>query len=102
MGFYIETDGPKNKATWLVNNHGAKVVDNKTVAIIVSDESSLEGCVCVVDNGPFEAAGYIYDKQELESFLREDGRIKVWLKMNKEKAKELSRYKDYLEEKNKR
>ena len=39
-----------------------------------------EGLVCVVDNGPFDAAGYCYDERELEHFKEErTGRPRKWL-----------------------
>lgn len=42
----------------------------------------FEGIVCVVDNWPrpFEAAGYAFDKEELDRFKRpHDVRYKTWL-----------------------
>lgn len=38
-----------------------------------------DNIVCVVNNGPFEAAGYAFDEQELKVFARPDGRPKRWL-----------------------
>lgn len=34
--------------------------------------------VCVVDNGPFAAAGYAYDADEWEAFSQDDGRKRQW------------------------
>jgi hypothetical protein len=39
----------------------------------------VENLVCVVDNGPFEAAGYAYSFAEFQAFRRFDGRPRKWL-----------------------
>lgn len=45
--------------------------------------------MCVVDNGPFEAAAIGYDEKELDRFKRPDDRPKRWLILTKAKAIEL-------------
>jgi hypothetical protein len=48
----------------------------------------------VVDNGPFEAAGFCFSEKELEEFGRPgDHRPKVWVAMDWKRASELSGYK---------
>ena len=92
MGYYIETDANKDKAKWLINNHDAKVITHTEAALIMCDDKRTKGVVCVVDNGPFEAAGYAFSFEEFESFLREDGRRKLWLSMDRDTAETLSNY----------
>ena len=52
--------------------------------------------VCVIDNGNFEAAGYIYNQAELEEFARRDSgepqRRRTWLIVPG--AKDLAGYKE--------
>lgn len=52
-----------------------------------------ENLVCVIDNGNFEAAGYIYNQAELEGFLPtpNDRRKRWWLTVPN--AAELAGYK---------
>lgn len=82
MGFYIETPVNKGKAEYLVNNHGAvRLSGYMPVA------EAHEVLICVVDNGPFEAAGIMYSLNEVESFNDEqDRRPKEWLLMTKEEV----------------
>lgn len=75
MGYYIETDYHKNKAEWLKNNAGG-------IFIAGMPATQQEGYVpvCVVDNGPFEAAAIAYTKHEAGVFNRDyDPRPKQWL-----------------------
>lgn len=93
MGYYIETGHNLNKTNWLRINHGAQLMlcPPPTFAD-VPDGAAL---ICVVDNGPFEAAAYIYNQRELEAFDDpRDIRRKWWLLMDKNKAEELSGYKE--------
>lgn len=91
MGFYIQ--GPNNlKADYLIQNHQAKVVSQTDAKMLV--EKDEEAVVCVVENGPFDAAGLAFNLRELEAFtLDSDPREKTFLVMNKEKAHELAGYK---------
>jgi hypothetical protein len=73
--------GPLGKADILMEKYGAE----HTNAIIPQDSSKV--LVCVVNNGPFEAAGIIDNEDELNRWLDfQDARPKVWLKMEKEQA----------------
>ncbi len=71
MGKYINKIGTtfEEKVTNLKNNHKA----------VETDSSFKKDLVCVVDNGPFAAAGYMYDKEERDDFATFDGRKKMWL-----------------------
>ena len=52
-----------------------------------------DAVICVIDNGLFEAAGLIYDKNEFIEFtLPMDMRKRTFLKMDKELAHKLSGY----------
>jgi hypothetical protein len=91
MGYYIQTKGHHNKAEQIC-------LDNKEASIIpqplLFDEvASGMALICVVDNGPFEAAAYCYSEKEFEAFTEPDGRRKKWLVMDKAKAEKLSGYK---------
>ena len=74
MGCYIETPVVKGKADWLMNNAGARPVSDLSFP-------PMDGylMVCVVDNGPFEAAAIAYSREEWKVFTRPDGRMKMWL-----------------------
>ncbi len=88
MGYYIETGLPPGKAAWLVKNHDAQIIARTEAREAFKDG---KGVICVVDNGPFEAAAYCFDESEIEAFAYpEDYRPKTWLTMDKEKAEELS------------
>jgi hypothetical protein len=66
MGFYLQTPSAKRKADYLVGNHGA---------LLLLDPEYHSGeytTVCVVDNGPFEAAAVAYDRSEFDKFSAPD------------------------------
>lgn len=48
-------------------------------ATIVSGTSYEPNLVCVVNNGSFAAAGYMYSESEYRVFSNPDGRPKTWL-----------------------
>lgn len=76
MDLYIN---PKNgtKEEWL-DTHGRLI---SAFDVIEADETK----VCLVDNGPFTAAGICFDHSKLESFARFDGRLKTWHAVSDEK-----------------
>jgi hypothetical protein len=76
MGYYINNVKgvqlpPIRKADWLKSLAGAKEVSHP-----ISFQPDL---VCVVENGPFDAAAFAYSEEEMNEFLRPDGRKKTWL-----------------------
>lgn len=75
MGYYINSTSKgvrlpaKGKANQLIFD-GAKRVKNEF----------QENLVCVVDNGPFEAAAYAFSEDEFNAFNDpDDNRNKEWL-----------------------
>ena len=89
MGYYIETGANRNKAEFLMENHDAIKLASAKEALDAMN-SGL-GVVVVLDNGPFEAAGYCYSPSELVEFSRpDDPRPKTFLAMDKPTAERLS------------
>ena len=92
MGYYIEVPEVKGKAQQIVDIHGAELLER--VPLSVGDVPEDKAIICVVDNGPFEAAAFAYNDMELREFARPDPRPKAWLLMDRAKACELTGYKD--------
>ena len=89
MGYYIEVPKNKGKAQQIVDLYGARIVNQRPT---FTDLKEDEAIICVVDNGPFEAAAFAFNHQELMEFARPDGRPKIWLIMDRAKACELTGY----------
>ena len=95
MGYYIEVPHNKGKAQQLVDLHSAQILDKKPEFNEVAPDKAI---ICVLDNGPFEAAGYAYSERELAEFAAPDRfgsyqRPRTWLIMDKKLAVKLSGYK---------
>ena len=92
MGYYIQTDKPTGKAQQLMEIPGTeKIVSGVPTWSEIPSDKAL---ICVVQNGPFDAAALAYSEKELEVFsLPNDLRPKTWLLMDKENAHELAGYK---------
>jgi hypothetical protein len=90
MGYYIS--GPvRGKAKYLVDEYGAELLPfpPRSYDSIPDDMAA----VVVIDNGPFEAAGFAYSEQELKAFSEEDDpRLKSWLLMDRKTAEALTGY----------
>ena len=74
MGYYINQNS-KGQGLPALCKVSALIADGATI----TDASFKENLVCVVNNGPFEAAGYMYSENEFNQFARPDGRDKIWL-----------------------
>lgn len=82
MGYYIETDSNKNKASWIISNMRGKKVTKQEAEVkgFQNIDGELHIPVVVLDNGPFEAAGIAYSKREFDAFTRpSDFRPKTYL-----------------------
>jgi hypothetical protein len=78
MGYYIQTSQPKNKAAAIKQDFDAIEVTVDEAEFFIKEQ--MGAVVCVVDNGPFEAAAYCYNLDEFRAFtLSEDDRPKTWL-----------------------
>lgn len=73
MGAYVNPVG-QTKEAWL-KEHGELVSEAPKA---FDERMKLELPVCLVDNGPFTAAGIAYSAGELSAFKYPDGRRKEW------------------------
>lgn len=82
MGFYIEVPENRNKAEQLKKlYHAQMVLRPASVAEIPKDKI----LVCVVQNGPFDAIGIVFDQRELEDFSEtRTGRPRTWMLLDRE------------------
>lgn len=78
MGYYIETGTVKNKAALIQETYGAIQITQQEAEFFVNEH---EGAViCVVDNGPFEAAAFCHNGDAFRAFSNPtDARPKTWL-----------------------
>ena len=91
MGYYIEVPKSKGKAQQVVELYGGRVAPYPPS---FEDITPDEAIICVVDNGPFEAAGFAYDQDELYRFTNIDGRRRTWVIMSRRKACKLTDYEE--------
>ena len=86
MGFYIE--GPlKDKEVFMHHEYGA---ESCVCPKSYSDIPKGKALICIIDNGPFEAAGFCFDEEEFEEFIAPDPRPRSYVLINRTKAEELS------------
>ena len=93
MGYYVW-----NKAEMTDGNHLNKAdritaqypeVQEVHVLAASPDRTGQTVSVCVIQNGPFDAAVICYNDAEYRDFKREDGRPKRWLIFPRAKVIEL-------------
>jgi len=72
VGQYIECWPRHGKAALILNEFGGEQISVETARELISEPELLQAMnqaiVCVVDNGPFEAAAYCPNLQEFETF----------------------------------
>lgn len=92
MGYYIDVNSngvrlpARNKADYLITDGGVELKGSS-----IKFQPNL---VCVIENGPFDAAGFCYNQEEFEVFnYSKDFRPKRWIVYPK--AAELSGYLKY-------
>ena len=82
MGYYIETGTRKGKAEQIMDSLDAIEISQDEARIFLEEGTDC-AIICVVDNGPFEAAAYCHDLKEFGQFtLSIDDRPKIWLMVN--------------------
>jgi hypothetical protein len=80
MGKYVNIDlkgkplNARTKAVDLIKS-GANPIDEPELF----NQHQGKAVICVVKNGPFDAAAWAFSQGELECFKRDDGRPKDWL-----------------------
>jgi len=79
MGYYINPPS-ETKEQWL-QKHGTPVHGD---VVLSHDFSGPTLPVCLVDNGPFTAAGIAFDAGELRAFGHPDRRPKSWFLVSRE------------------
>lgn len=87
MGFYIQGP-PLGKVGFIESEYGAEVLSGPPSSFDEVPEN--KGLICVVSNGPFEAAGFCFSASEFDAFTHPDTRPKTWLLMDLEEAKRAS------------
>lgn len=93
MGYYIQCSDAHGKAKEIMDTlDGIEVSADEAEMILREDMGGA--IICVVDNGPFEAAAYCYNLTEFRQFNRpDDDRRKTWLLVNdKDKVEQLTGY----------
>lgn len=91
MGTYLNHTGKRplralGKAADLTLDTGAT-----RVAPPVFPPADGKTLICVVSNGPFEAAAVCDTEREFRAFREPDGRYKVWLEMDSATVAELTK-----------
>lgn len=88
MGYYIEVPTHQGKAEVIESLYDGMMIPQPTSFDKVPKDMAL---ICVVDNGPFEAAGFVYNENEFRDFTDpKDNRPKKFLLMSWGLASELS------------
>jgi len=91
MGYYVQAPSNKGKAEYLAENF-----ERSRLATLSEARDAMEngeGVIVVVDNGPFEAAGFCYDVHEFNAFTDpSDSRPKKYVVMDYDLAADLSGY----------
>ncbi len=82
MGYYIECQRNTGKAKQIFDS----LPDAKIETGPFFDETGKRVGVCVVENGPFDAAAIAFSKREMEAFsgTARDFRRRTWLSLPRE------------------
>lgn len=90
MGYYVQTGTTHRKAERIAHEHGGHIVRKPRQFSDIPEDKAL---ICVVDNGPFEAAALAYDEREFDAFTEpDDDRPKQFVLLDKNVAYGLAGY----------
>ncbi|MFB3432023.1 MAG: hypothetical protein ABL309_13985 [Phycisphaerales bacterium] len=87
MGYYVQTKKAFNKADDICDQHGGKRLSRQEAHEASKDEN--RAVIVVMNNGPFEAAGFAYCHEEFHEFA-DDGRATAFVEIDRDKACELT------------
>ena len=78
MGWYVETGTQFQKANLIATRFKGRIVSQSEAKEAMNDPT--KGVIVVINNGPFEAAGFAFDMGEFEAFtLPDDFRPKQYV-----------------------
>lgn len=90
MGFYAETYRNHNKAATLAAQYGGRTAERDEA--LAAFEQGM-GVFTVVNNGPFEAAAFMFNMTEWQEFHHpEDRRPRTYVIMDRGTAERISGY----------
>ncbi len=90
MGYYIQGGGALGKTQFLVTEMGGKQIPQPRSFDDIPADKAL---ICVVNNGPFQAAGLIFSPSEFKAFtLPTDYRDKEFVLVNRQDAFDAAGY----------
>jgi len=94
MGYYINTPKiPKKGKTAFLKGSGAEIITLREAEKLINPLNKDWAVICVIDNGYFDAATYIFSAREFAEFSNPtDTRTKEWLKMTKIAAECMAGY----------
>jgi hypothetical protein len=75
MGYYIQTEGTHNKAAAIARRYNGEVLSRPPISYQAIPEG--KAVIAVVDNGPFEAAGFCFNESEFKVFTNPNDRRPV-------------------------
>lgn len=92
MGYYIQTAAPKGKTEAICEGLNGIEISQDEAEFFVKEQ--MGAVICVVDNGPFEAAAYCHNLDEFRVFADpQDDRPKRWVTVEDvAKVKALTRF----------
>lgn len=78
MGFYLETYTHHGKAAVICERYDGEEITPEEAEFYIRE--GIGAVICVVDNGPFEAAAFCYNLNEFRTFTHpDDNRPHTWL-----------------------
>ena len=93
MGYYIETPMPVGKAKYIAEHYDGQIVPQPTS---YEDIPESKGLIVVLDNGFFEAAGFVFSELEFEAFTDVgDIRPRKFVLIDRKEAEDLSGYTEW-------
>jgi len=93
MGLYLKCPHPTGKAEWLLTKKQAQLVSVQDTPLFQAPTKEAV-LICVVENGPFDAALVVNTNAEHQRVLRSkacgDNRITTWLTITEKVMQELT------------